>query len=368
MDIRVLDHPLDRKDLAAFAGPGVYLFLPEKKKKVTDKILCVPDLLRFLREEIEVCYVGKAKRLNQRLQSYRVASASSSGDWYKRGKLSEIAKSVLVVQTPSHFEACLLELLLIRLLDPTLNYMSTRPGKLFYVQQSLNSNELCAASRRRAGFKTWGCVRVKSELRLAFDAFQEIIDFYDPNSGTMKIRPADSGFGRAGGVRRLSLRMSEKHLLWVQNVLRGKKQGLMDSLWREMRLAASQQQFHYAAHLRDLFLALRQLQVQLRRSRKIMRHLRANRFVIGCSDSGLEREYVLRQYTLIELALKPGCLNSDSASFAELMRLAIDLFKSEMTGLSQSERLRVNFEFLRLMLWWLEHQPEECLTRSARNI
>ncbi|MEN9530364.1 MAG: UvrABC system protein [Pseudomonadota bacterium] len=368
MLIRVLDQPLDRKSLTPLDGPGVYIFsnaLPEVFQPILDH---PAELLALLQDQIEVCYVGKAKRLNQRLKTYRSEGGAAAGDWYKANKLHERARSVLVISTPTHFEACLLELFLIRILDPQLNFMSTRPGKLFYVQQNSGKREVFATTRRMKGVKTWGCVRVKSELRAAFDVFNEILEFYDPTQDELKIRPVDSAGFRATRSRRYSLYVTEKHVFTVNQVLRGKKVGLLNSLWRSMRVAADEQQFHHAARLRDAYLALRQLQLQLIRSRKIMRRLRRNVFQVrDCGvDSG--REYILSKYC-IESVVSSGeqKISTSNDLFMGLMNSVIEIFKSQFKGENDLERLRVNFEFLRLMLWWLDNQPEECATRSAKN-
>lgn len=367
MQIRVLDHPLDRKSLTPFSGAGVYIFLAAERRLIEDKLSHPALLLQVLRDELEVCYIGKAKHLNQRLQTYRGAGSASSGDWHKINRLGELARSVLLVPTPSHFEACLLELLLIRILVPKLNYMSTRAGKLYFVQQDTDAHELSAGTRRRPKLKTWGCMRLKSEIRAAFEAFNEGLEFYDPDAGVLRVRPADSSFRRVSATRRFSLYVNEKNYAPVVDVLRGKRTGLMEALWRSMRHAAQAQQFHQAAHLRDLFLSLRQLQFQLRRSRKIMRRLRNNHFVIGFKKTNEQREYVLRKFTLSSVAFVQNSKPTAESHFESMMSSAIEVFKTELDGEGEAERLRVNFEFLRLMLWWLDNQPEDCVTRSAEN-
>ncbi|MBM3380913.1 MAG: hypothetical protein FJY29_00520 [Betaproteobacteria bacterium] len=368
MLIRVLDHPLDRKSLTPLDGPGVYIFTTASPESLQAIVERPTELIAFLSAQVEISYVGKAKRLNQRLKTYRVDAGAAAGDWYKANKLHEKAKSVLVVSTPTHFEACLLELFLIRILDPQLNFMSTRPGKLFYVQQNHEKREVFATTRRIKGVKTWGCVRVKSELRAAFDVFNEILEFYDPGQDALKIRPVDSAGFRSTRSRRYSLYVTEKHAFTVMQVLRGKKAGLLNSLWRSMRAAADEQQFHHAARLRDAYLALRQLQLQLVRSRKIMRRLRRNVFQIRDADGLSGREYILSKYDFEKAMSAPmQHASSDDTAFLSLMNSVMEIFRTQFKVENDLERLRVNFEFLRLMLWWLDNQPEDCTTRSARN-
>lgn len=84
LQIRVLDHPLDRKSLTPFSGAGVYVFLAAERKLIEDKLSHSALLLQVLRDELEVCYIGKAKHLNKRLQTYRGAGSASPGIGTKR--------------------------------------------------------------------------------------------------------------------------------------------------------------------------------------------------------------------------------------------------------------------------------------------
>ena len=98
-----------------------------------------------------------------------------------------------------------------------------------------------------------------------------------------------------------------------------------------------------------------------------MRRLRNNHFVIGLEGNTEKREYVLRKYTISSVSFARSPQLNAASHFESIMSSAIEVFKTELDGEAESERLRVNFEFLRLMLWWLDNQPEDCVTRSAKN-
>jgi excinuclease UvrABC nuclease subunit len=369
VSLRLLDHPAERKTLEAFKGPGVYIFLPESREVCEKKFHSSAALIDCLAGEMSVCYIGKAKKLNQRLKTYHNLGSASAGDWHKAGQLNEVARTLLLIPTPSHFDACLLELFLIRICRPELNFMSIQAGKLHFVQQVRESREIVASVRRRPNAKTWGCVRLKSELRAAFDALRAVIEFYDPSKNVVNIKPNDIGFPRRFGKSRLSLHVSAKNESIVTSLLRGQKKGVVDALWRSMRSAASEQQFHQAAQLRDLFLALRQLQFQLRRSRRILRRLRNNGFIV-CDSAGNElHEFVIESFSITKIRIRKRTTEADDLTYYySVLKKAVKTFNSDLLGEGDAERLRVNFEFLRLMLWWLDKQPEPCSTRFSGNV
>ncbi|MEY4065647.1 MAG: hypothetical protein RIR26_1855 [Pseudomonadota bacterium] len=369
LSLRLLDHPAERKSWETFQGPGVYIFLSASRDVCEKKFHSAAALVECLAGEMQVCYVGKAKKLNQRLKTYQNLGSASAGDWHKAGKLNEVAKTLLLIPTPTHFDACLLELFLIRIFNPELNYMSTQAGKLHFVQQDRESREVWAGVRRRPNAKTWGCVRLKSELRAAFDALRVVLELYDPLQGVIRIKPGDAGYSSRFGSRRFSLYVSAKNETLVTSVLRGQKKGVVDALWRSMRTAAAEQQFHQAAQLRDLFLALRQLQFQLRRSRRILKRLRNNGFILENPAGKEVHEYVIESFSITAIRKKTKVFSSEDEKFYySLLRESIKAFNSELNGEGDLERLRVNFEFLRLMLWWLDKQPEPCSTRYAGKV
>lgn len=364
MNIRVLDHPLERKDLKPFSWPGVYIFLPLKRAVVERELATASNPLDFLLALDQVLYIGKAKQLNQRLQTYRRPGGTSAGEWYKATKLAEMAQCVLIVPTPTHFEACLLELFLIRLIVPEFNDSSTSAGKIHFVQQNKNTRQISVSSRKRPEMKTLGFVRLRSEMRLAVDALQEALQFYEPETSEVQLKPLYSRFGRTIGPNRLVLDVSAKNADTVAAIVKGRRTGLPDALWRAMKKAAASEQFHQAAHLRDMFLAIRQMQAQLVRSRKILRRFRNNRFVIAGNSQLPPRQYTIHRFAICDFAYSE-CIeqNEVSKSFFTLMKSAVDSFYEDLSEQSELEKLRVNFEFLRLMLWWLVKQPEACSSR-----
>lgn len=364
--MRVLDHPFERKSLDDFSGPGVYVFCAETKAKVESCLADPQQIPVQLSEALTVLYVGKAKTLKNRLRTYCVKGSAAAGDWHKANKLNSSAGSVLVLPCPSHFEACLLELFLIRLLSPKLNFMSLGSGKIYYIQECKSSGELVVSQKRRAGFKSWGFLRQRAMIEYAFDAFARVLDSYDVVSCEVAIAAVAGTQAGLKRQKRLRLSIGKDKSEVAKALLRGKKNSVLKGLWKKMREAAQNQQFHHAAQLRDMFFALRQFQLQLKRSRRISRLLKNARFIIGDSAFGISRSYSLHHFSLQKIAQEEGNPRpEENAQFILLMSSAMTIFRKEYECKTDLERLKVNFEFLRLMLWWHDNKPEPCSLRPA---
>lgn len=359
MNLRVLDHPLDSKSLRPLDSAGVYIFLPTTRVQTEEKLKSRKPILAALREDFEVLYVGKAKQLNQRLQNYRRGGSGSAGEWQKSTQLNEEAKSVLLIETPTHFEACLLEVFLIRILIPKLNYTSTGAGRIHFVLQDRESLRLSVSTRKKTGMKVWGIIRARSQARLAFHALAEGLEGFRADTGEISVQPFYSRYGTTTGSNRLIVDIPRKHQDVCRSYLRGKTAGIMSALWNSMKKAADSQQFHLAAQMRDRYLALRELQLQLRRTRKMLRTLRNATIKLPAVGELPARLFDVESFVLIGLRAVSG--DSDQFGkipFVALFNDAIEQFKNDLSGESEVERLRVNFEFLRLMLWWHGKRPE----------
>lgn len=358
MNFTLLDHPLDSKSLRPLTSAGVYIFLSEARKDAEAKLGLEGGILFTLLERLEVLYVGKAKELRQRLQNYRRGGSGSASEWQKSAKLSESAKSVLIIPTPTHFEACLLELFLIRILVPQLNYTSTDAGRIYFVLQDRLSRRLSISSRKKTGMKVWGVVRARRQVRSAFDALSETLGSYHEASGELALQPFYSRFGRSGGGR-LIVDVPARSAELCRNFLRGRRDGIVDAAWKAMKKAAESQQFHMAAQMRDRYLALYELQTQLRRSRRLIRSFRNAQIETTECGTVPARTFVVRRFQVCRFELKPAKnFSLNELTFAEMFRDATEHFNRKFADCSETESLRVNFEFLRLMLWWRGNRPE----------
>ena len=300
------------------------------------------------------------------MSTYCSRRSAAAGDWHKANKLHALARSVLILSCPTHFEACLLELILIRILSPQLNSMSLGSGKIYYVQECRQSGELLVSQKRRAGYRSWGFLRQRSMIEFAFDALSKVLDGYDVGTGEFSMRSVAGTQASVQRQKRLHLMVRKDKSEVVKTLLRGKSRGPMMVLWHRMKEAAMNQQYHHAATLRDMFFALRQFQIHLKRSRRMSRSFKNTTFVIGDFHSSSARNYTLYRYGIKNIAQRDGTIeNKETSDFVSLMRSAAGIFSAEYVCKSDFESLKVNFEFLRLMLWWHDNKPEPCSLGSA---
>lgn len=348
----MLDHPLESKSLRPFNSAGVYMFLSSTGSQSKRRLAAGKGILSVLKDDLHILYVGKAKQLNQRLQNYRRAGSSSAGEWQKAATLREEARSVLIIPTPTHFEACLLELFLIRVLQPQLNYTSTSAGRIHFVLQDPENRRISVSTRKKTGMKVWGLVRARSQARLAFAALSEGLDGFNEQSEEVCIQPFYSKFGKSGS-NRLIVDVPAKFDGLCKSFLKGARNGLLRALWQAMKKAADAQQFHLAAQMRDRYLALRELQFQLRRSRRIMRCLRKTTVELPAFDAVPQRSFFVERFTITRFAAQPANeAQCAPIAYVQLFNDLIGEFGTELADANEIERLRVNFEFLRLMLLW----------------
>jgi excinuclease UvrABC nuclease subunit len=300
------------------------------------------------------------------MRTYCPLRSAVAGDWHKANKLQASARSVLILACPTHFEACLLELYLIRILAPKYNSMSLGSGKLYYVQECKQSGDLLVSQRRRAGFRSWGFLRQRSTLEFAFDALSKVLDGYNAATREFSMKFVAGTPVNLKRQKRLQLVIKKDKSESAKALLRGKSRGPMMALWKKMKEAALNQQYHHAATLRDMFFALRQFQNQLKRSRRISRFLKNVDFVIGDPKNNSARNYTLKSFGLQKIAQRGGIIEcSQTSHFVSVITSAAKIFSDECDCKTDLERLKVNFEFLRLMLWWHDNKPEPCSLGSA---
>lgn len=366
--MRVLEHPFERKSVAGLSDPGVYVFSSAPPAEIEPHIADGAKLFARLMDGSFVLYVGKAKCLGNRLRTYCKQGSAAAGDWHKANKLNAEARSVVVIPCPSHFEACLLEVLLIRVLSPHLNFMSTGTGKIHYIQEDLSTGELVVSSKRREHSKSWGFIRQRSTVEFAFDALSQVLEGFDHTLGDVALNPLVGTHAGTSRRKRLHLFIEREKRDVARHFLRGKKSILLGALWRKMKEAALNQQFHHAAQLRDLFFAMRHFQHQLKRSRRIARKLKNAQFTLGDSKMNTHRSYVLRRFSLDHIAQGEGSfLPEHHPVFLGLLSSSLQTFRNEFVCKNDHERLKLNFEFLRLMLWWHDNMPEPCELGPAKT-
>jgi excinuclease ABC subunit C len=110
------------------------------EKKITKIIAKAPDtpgIYKFLDEEKNIIYVGKAKSLRKRLQSYARPSAQHG---VKTEKMLESAKSVEWVETNTEIEALILEDNLVKEKQPKYNILLKDDKNFQYIKVTINKD------------------------------------------------------------------------------------------------------------------------------------------------------------------------------------------------------------------------------------
>ena len=175
--MHVLPYPFVSSALKCLQSSGVYLFSSLTPEQVRSQPIPLSNALpSALHSEMQsdglkieeqcidplhiedlvhaqIVYIGKAKRLQNRLSCYLRAAGPEN---HKVSHLLQHAKSVLIFAFDSHFEACCQEIFLIRRLAPALNWKSKQPGKLFFValtRDELQQESLVVGRKRPARSK-----------------------------------------------------------------------------------------------------------------------------------------------------------------------------------------------------------------------
>lgn len=357
----VLSYPFAPADIKKFGRAGIYLF-SELTVETLKNQLSRARAGRVPFERLGVLYVGKAKSLHHRLCAYGSRRCADGGEEHKRAQLRRHARSVMVIEAGSHFEACALEIFLIRMLKPDLNYTSVHSKKIVYLRRR-NDALIVQAARPRAeelvGFFT-SRRDLSDTLQLLFAVLMAI----KTRGPLLPLRV--KSFSRRADLRLGALRTAISDPVTgrdralsddLDHLLRGKKSFIHGVLWARMREASEAQQYRNAAAYRDVYFAICRFQQQIRLSRRILRTLKNAEFSVDALD-GVTR-FDVRGFDV-------------SASFEGLGRVGFAAYadpggengSDELTQKSARARLTsslgINYEILRLMLLWHIRQTEPC--------
>ena len=243
----------------------------------------LPGVYGMLDAQEELIYVGKAKNLRTRLQSY----FRKKGRPRKAGRLIAHAKSILWETVPSEFASLLRELELIRRWRPRWNVqgqplrrrlafvcLGRAPAPYLFLSRKLTSKVQAAF-----GPVTFGPTAQEAVRRLN-DCFQlrdcpEPQEMIFPDQGELfpGVRPAgclrmDIGTCLGPCTGTCTRRDYQTQARRARAFLEGSDLALLAQLQAQMETAAASQQFERAAALRDRWDVLRWLAQRLERVRK----------------------------------------------------------------------------------------------------
>ena len=364
--MKVLQFPFSAAALREFDSAGVYLFseLPpdQIKEMINGKGL---GELNF--DRLQISYVGKAKMLRSRLKSYIPKNLHTASEAHKVSLLQQHCQSVLLLPFKSHFEACVQEIYLIRLLNPWLNSVSTAVSRVLYLRKGkgrLKIQTHLPAGKNLVGFFT-----------SPKDA-QETLQLFSMVLWSLKTASPFLPFSTCIGTRNTELFLGglsalvqcpvtqETHTLQadVEMFFKGKKAFFLKRIWHDMQEAALAQHFQRAASLRDLYFAMQHFQRRMVFSRRLLARFKNAEFILSHEDKSA-------LFRVSHYEVSGPFVGQMNAHFSKAVANRRQLGK--VKGFEKNPRchltstLRINYEILRLMLLWHTRQMEPCLLRRA---
>lgn len=310
----------------------------------------------------EVIYVGKAKRLRDRLSSYY-----SQPLGYTR-KMDGLLQSVTEIETRqlgSELEALLVESQLIKALQPRYNVQLKNHERYPFIKVDLNSawprfyatREVSADGARYFGpFRSGRIVQVTLEL------IHKVLPLRTCTRNLPPEAPASEPCLRyhvkrcpapcRGG---LSASVSEEYRAAIEDAcafLGGERTDLIDRLKREMFEAAARQDYERAARLRD---ALRDADQVLLGQRLITGAVEANNLLIAypSAEAGSIELFLVRHGRLARQARVEQALASVEAAVHELAATAAALGTPPLcVGREEVDQINI-------VARWISHHSED---------
>jgi excinuclease ABC subunit C len=277
--------------LASDTEPAAVEWVPpadlrSSRRVIRQRVTAAPGVYGMVNAEGELIYVGKSKRLRDRLLTYFSSNAAPS----KARRIIRQTKRVLWERAPTELAALVRELELIRRFEPRYNVQG-QPGRLrpayialgrgpapyVYVTTKPSPRDGMAFGpvrgvrlhRRVArlvnnGFQLRDCPATR---RIRFADQLELFDRERPprchrREFGMCLAPCAAGCSRGEYAERVRA---------ARDFLQGRDVSLLDELEAGMRSAAARRQFEIAANLRDAREALVQLDRRLGRLREARR-------------------------------------------------------------------------------------------------
>ncbi|PIR48484.1 hypothetical protein COU80_02105 [Candidatus Peregrinibacteria bacterium CG10_big_fil_rev_8_21_14_0_10_55_24] len=255
--------------------------LPALRKRV-GKVPQNPGIYRWLNEQGEVLYVGKAKNLRSRLRSYLQVQDTSVGPWKlsMRRQLSDFDITV----TNTELEALVLETNLIKEKKPKYNVLMKDDKNYLYVQISLQDPYPAIGLVRRGiapGTKGFGPYTGAMDIAQTLDMLHGIFPYRACrksvealNRACAKGKNPETVFNRESTpcleyqigqccglcVGALTQQEYRTAIEQVMKFLRGERAAAIEKLQQRMQKAAQNHQFELAAQLRDTLEAIERLE------------------------------------------------------------------------------------------------------------
>ncbi|MBU1018191.1 excinuclease ABC subunit UvrC [Patescibacteria group bacterium] len=270
-------------------------------KKILTKIPNKPGVYQFLNDEKEPLYIGKAKNLRKRVQTYFRQSAKHSP---RTAKMLEYVEDIKWIETNSEVEALILEDNLVKELQPKYNVLLRDDKNFQYIKVTVEQDypEIYTVRRitkdhakgRTGGAKYFGPKTSGSDVKRLVDTVKRVFRLcsvrninLDPKGKPLKgakvavkigttsaKRPClDYHIKRCVGPCAGMVTPEEYRVLINQAIefLGGDYKPAIESLKKQMREFATAKKFERAAKLRDQIMAIeRSAEKQLITSTDVM--------------------------------------------------------------------------------------------------
>lgn len=224
-----------------------------------------PGVYRMLNDNQEVIYVGKARNLKKRVESYFVREHE---DLKTQTLVSQIASMEIII-TGSENEALLLENNLIKELQPRYNILFKDDKSYPYLQLTNDEFPQLTSHRgsRKPGYKYFGPYPTYNTARESLHLLQKIFKLRNCQNSNFanRSRPClQYQIKRCSApcVKFISNEDYAKDVRLAELFLAGKNKAILTELIQYMDLAAEQLNFEKAALLRDQITILRRAQEQ----------------------------------------------------------------------------------------------------------
>lgn len=209
----------------------------------------------------EIIYVGKAAVLKNRVRQY--FQKSRMRDPKTDALVREIADVDWMV-VESEIEALFLEAEMIRRYMPRYNILLRDDKAMAYIRIDYDSNYPTVSTTRRPlddGARYFGPYPSLTSVRTALKLLRRIFPYATRQISGQKRATLQYHLGLDPGLEegRTSLEDYRKNLKRLMAYIEGKRKTIIRELEREMKVAAKQQNFEEAAHIRNRLIALQNL-------------------------------------------------------------------------------------------------------------
>jgi len=217
-----------------------------------------PGVYQFKDESGKIIYVGKAKRLRNRVRSYFQESRNHTG---KLRVLVSRTRDVEVIVTDSEAEALILENNLIKKYQPRYNINLKDDKSYPYICVTRDERPRVFPTRTvlRDGSKYYGPYDHVGKMKQMLETIRKVFNFctcacnprnVDLNRGVPRWHSCfDDYFEQCSGD--IAVEIYQDRMQKVVQLLNGKTSSLIRELKEEMQLAAQAMHFEEAAELRD---------------------------------------------------------------------------------------------------------------------